>query len=831
MPGFLRNFTLDNLSFGLGFLSGVLFLWIIGKLLPIIRTNLREWRIHRQEKHTLASSVAEAHHRFDTLRFAQRMHLASPLFSLDEIVVEPYLQAPPLQVVPGQEIIEQDITSITIPYVPDWPELPAAFQSKTLPFDQALKGGANLILMGNPGSGKTVALAHLATRVARRETAIGELGDYLPVLVHISDILPSGRFTGDPLERLIKAVSYQASKASMTRLSELLQQAFVSSKVLLLLDGLDETPPDMYIEGVTFLAKLIDQFPGIRLVVAASLNNISGLTALGLLPVALASWDEPTCQRFIHLWGDQWLRFIVPSQEPGTKPVDQHLIDAWLGGSSSLLSPLELTLKTWSAYAGDALGAGPLEATQAYLHRIIPDQTDVLTNLASLAFHLTSTLRITLPDKVEQQPNGEKSSQADPSDDSETDSFENSVFLKVDQDIRKALSSKIAELVEAGLLVLRSNNRVAFPQPVISGALAAEGYMNRPDDQVIYNQPEWTGKDTLLAALAAKSELTPLFNVLVKPDKDPRFHQTLHLARWLRVAPTGLHWRTALLRSLAAILQNDSQPISLRARALCAMVKSGDSGVSKLFNQMLSTSSESQRMLAILGLGLGQDRQFVPQLSNLLDDPSPAIGRAGCLALAAIGDKAALESLAWALIHGGDTTRRSAAEALAHIPVEGYPILEEGSQMENLLVRRAVIYGLIQVNQMSAVKILEKLAIEDKEWVVRAAATNALDLLKSPEASIPHRLPALSETPWLIAFAGEHGLGVSPGKPAEDLLRRALHEGTEEQKLAALDYLRLFGNATDIPLILSIQQTFPGELREAAFNTLWHLGAAGLFPT
>ena len=351
--------------------------------------------------------------------------------------------------------------------------------------------------------------------------------------------------------------------------------------------------------------------------------------------------------------------------------------------------------------------------------------------------------------------------------------------------------------------------------------------MRQPDDQLILNQPEWTGKETLLAVLAAKSELSPLFDALVKPEVDPRLHQTLQLARWFREAPPGLQWRIAVLRSLASIAQNDSQPLSLRARAICALVRSGDLGVSKLFNQMLTASSESQRLLAILGLGLNQDRQSVPQLSSLLDDASPAIARAGCLALAAIGDKAAIESLAWALIHAGDTTRRSAAEALAHFPVEGYAILEEGSQMDNLLVRRAVIYGLIQVHQPSAVKILENLAIEDKEWVVRAAATHALDLLKLPEECIPHILPALSETAWLIAFAGEHGLGVSPGKPAEDLLRRALREGTEEQKLAALDYLRLFGNAEDVPIILSVQQIFPGELREAAFNTLWHLGAAG----
>jgi HEAT repeat protein len=245
---------------------------------------------------------------------------------------------------------------------------------------------------------------------------------------------------------------------------------------------------------------------------------------------------------------------------------------------------------------------------------------------------------------------------------------------------------------------------------------------------------------------------------------------------------------------------------------------------------MLEAPSESQRLLAILGLGFSKDEQAVPQLSNLLDDASLAIGRAVCLALAAIGNKAAIESLAWALLNSGDTIRQSAAEALAKIPEDGYPILEEGSQMEDLLVRRAVISGLVHVDLPRANQILEKLAIEDKEWVVRAAAMHALDQLKSPELHIPHNLPALSESAWLIAFAGELGLGVSPGKPADDLLRKALRAGTEEQKLAALDYLRLFGTQGDIPLIQVIQQNFPGELREAAFNTIWHLGAAGIMP-
>ncbi len=84
--------------------------------------------------------------------------------------------------------------------------------------------------------------------------------------------------------------------------------------------------------------------------------------------------------------------------------------------------------------------------------------------------------------------------------------------------------------------------------------------------------------------------------------------------------------------------------------------------------------------------------------------------------------------------------------------------------------------------------------------------------------TLPRIFPPLTETPWLIAFAGEHGIGVSPGRPAFDLVLKALREGREEQQLAALDYLRQYGNEAAADVIHQIYQEYPGELRESAFQ-------------
>src|SRR5215510_8836544 len=92
---------LQPLSFGVGFVVGILFAWLLSRIRPLwqqLRENLKEQREAAQTRRT---SGLEDNHRRLTLRRAQGMHLAASLFSLDEILLEPRLMAPPVQVEPG----------------------------------------------------------------------------------------------------------------------------------------------------------------------------------------------------------------------------------------------------------------------------------------------------------------------------------------------------------------------------------------------------------------------------------------------------------------------------------------------------------------------------------------------------------------------------------------------------------------------------------------------------------------------------------------------------------------------------------------------------------
>jgi hypothetical protein len=72
-------------SLVIGFILGIAFYWLVGYVRPLLaqfRANLKEQREAAQVKRT---SGTEDNHRRLTLRRAQGMHLAAPLFALDEI--------------------------------------------------------------------------------------------------------------------------------------------------------------------------------------------------------------------------------------------------------------------------------------------------------------------------------------------------------------------------------------------------------------------------------------------------------------------------------------------------------------------------------------------------------------------------------------------------------------------------------------------------------------------------------------------------------------------------------------------------------------------------
>jgi HEAT repeat protein len=148
--------------------------------------------------------------------------------------------------------------------------------------------------------------------------------------------------------------------------------------------------------------------------------------------------------------------------------------------------------------------------------------------------------------------------------------------------------------------------------------------------------------------------------------------------------------------------------------------------------------------------------------------------------------------------------------------------------MEDLLVRRSVAFGLVRVNQPWAIKIVEKLQLEDDEWVVRNAAVQAFDEIRRKTNYAPQPMPDLTETQWLIDYAAKIGTTVAPGKPAEELVIKALANGSQEEILNALDYLRFKCDVKTIDYIQAVFKNNSSEVRDSAYFDLWLMTIAGI---
>jgi HEAT repeat protein len=155
-------------------------------------------------------------------------------------------------------------------------------------------------------------------------------------------------------------------------------------------------------------------------------------------------------------------------------------------------------------------------------------------------------------------------------------------------------------------------------------------------------------------------------------------------------------------------------------------------------------------------------------------------------------------------------------------------MLKDGATLSDILLRRAVVYGLARVNEPWAVEMLEKIRIHDDQWVVRNSASEVLDSKASFNPRIPTRLKPPAESPWLIEFAGKQGFGISPGSQATDILLLALKGDDPDIRLASLPYLKRTPTEGVIAQLYNAMYRDDPELREAAYTVLWEIGASGI---
>lgn len=826
----IRFPAIDAFSFWLGIILASLFWYIISILRPVIQHMRETFQVKKDEKEKREkvhnTSNVEEHYRQTVLRQAQGLHLAAPLFSLDEIIEPPTLLAPPPRVEPGAPLLLEDIVAATVPYMPAWPELGANYHAPTLTLAQALSGSSDIVLTGQAGMGKTVALAYLASRLARRDPEPGLPQETVPFLIHVADLdLPVNK--ADPLNSLINLIAEKAPVLDLARIPDFVQKTFAEGRALVLLDGTDELTKEGLRNIIEFIKAVKRTFPNTRMITTASIDYLDGLVSLNFIPFSLAAWNTKQRCDFCVRWGTLWDHYVaVETWSQTSEQVDRLLLNGWLNTETRNLTPFEMTLMTWSAYAGDIGGSRPIDQIQTHLRRLSP------SNIPPEALEMLA-LQINLSAEPIFDPNKArewiKSFEPPELADATELVIENKDRKSGKSELTKVPSlGLITKMVESGLLTQHRNNRMCFTHPIFGAYLAGKALVNYNPENLL-DQPPWIGKYLALQYLAAFGDASPLIEKLLTQLDRPLSRNLMTIARWLRDAPRQAVWRGQVMAKLIELLEQSGQPLALRGQALAAFIQSGDPSVAPLFRQFLEEEDSELLQLAALGSGALQDIKAIELLAALLNTQNPNVRGAACLALVAIGTTTAIDIVASALLHGDESLRRAAAESIANQPGEGYAILKEGATMkDDLLVRRSVAYGLGRIPEHWAEELINHMQTEDDQWAVRNAALEVTENRQRVNPHIPQRLPPPSESPWIIAFASKQGLGVSPDKSPVDLLLMALKSGTEEERLAALAYLRI--TPADGVFGALYRAMYGGEpyIREAIFQVFSEMASRGL---
>ena len=248
----------------------------------------------------------------------------------------------------------------------------------------------------------------------------------------------------------------------------------------------------------------------------------------------------------------------------GHKPanqVDPLLLNGWLNADASTLTPLELTLKAWGAYAGDLRGPRPIDALETHIRRITPANTP-REALESLALQINlATTPIFDPREARQWVKSFEPNEPEPSEERRS-GRERRIKQHGKSGNQKTPSlGLISKMVESGLLDPHRNNRMRFVHPIFGGYLAGKSLANYTD--AILQQPPWIGKYLAMHFLAAQGDATSLSNALLAQSDRPLSRNLLMPARWLRDAPAQAPWRGEVMARLAELLQQTGQPLGL----------------------------------------------------------------------------------------------------------------------------------------------------------------------------------------------------------------------------------------------------------------------------
>ena len=164
-----------------------------------------------------------------------------------------------------------------------------------------------VVLLGDPGSGKSSLVKHLVAGMAEEEAGL------LPVFLVLRDLAPllQGAKVGSGYEQrqmdlaqvIIKHAEDRAAVLQVPEFAEGIRHAMVEGKAFLVLDGLDEVPYDAREQVREAVAALLDLHNIPRVIITCRIRSYTGKAVFTGIPTyTLASLKEELITSFVERW-------------------------------------------------------------------------------------------------------------------------------------------------------------------------------------------------------------------------------------------------------------------------------------------------------------------------------------------------------------------------------------------------------------------------------------------------------------------------------------------------------------------------------------------------
>nr|MBN1229996.1 HEAT repeat domain-containing protein [Anaerolineae bacterium] len=772
-----------------------------------------------------------AHYRDALIEMANGLHVAGHLVPLEQIAVMPrfYKLREPYQPDEEDDSTAYDGPLNLIPLTPNWPQFFAPYRIDGIPLQHLLRGSDNVLILGLPGSGRTVALALTAILLARQNEARqpGGLLDevLLPMWVHMADVDLSTHGLGldvsaepsegqeaeakegtngttqvievDPLSPLLAAARTRLGMLAGRAVGAIRGQ-FAAGCGVILIDGWDELPQPERQQAVEWLRVLMETYPGNRIVMTGPARGYGPLQALGFAPVHIMPWDKLEYAECGKLWSNAWPEIGGTRGAPALEPEPERLRLAVRGNRAR--SPLDVTLKIWATFARDDPGLGRVGWYEAYVNRVSP-AAEFRPALEKIALQADDSTGITVEEATALVAEAHKAAITKPA--ISPPDFIYDVVIKTH------------------LLSEHPGERLTVTHPVIGAYLMAEGLRNHSfvesllDGRIV--------SDYVLSFMAQTKDLAPYVEERMNERRTVRQDKLLAVATWVTDAPSKAPWRGEVFKRLAQALLTPNQYPEVRERVMAALVASRDANVRYIFQQGIKHDDIRVRVLSILGLGSIGDPEMAVVLGNLLEEEDENVEIAATLALGALQSKAALnEFMVQELLVGREMPRRAAAEMMSsNLAGEGHEVLREAARENEAAARKAAVYGLWRAGPEDWVmELLDDMERHDPEWLVRVTATSALEALREDKQITPKRPVLPEETGWLETWLFKRNESLAPGPQGISQMIRALQEGDEHIRMAAAEALGALGLPEGINALYAALVDKEPTIRDSAFRAL-----------